>query len=147
MSLKELAESAVEEGVHRLLIIDRWKGGPGRIRLYRIKDGNMVQVPPQISIQGIKLQREFGMGERALNSLIIGRPLHESSETRMLAHALSDFFNIPVMDIDEAGSRCEAVMQIQLDANELISLSFFLLPKMIEIGPRVTISHLVWNLS
>ena len=80
MSLKELWEGAVEEGLNRVLIIDRWKGGLGRIKLYRIKDGEIVEVPPHICIRGIRLQREHTTGGGPLNSLVICRSLDESSE-------------------------------------------------------------------
>ena len=146
MSLKELWEGAVEEGLNRVLIIDRWKGGPGRIKLYRIKDGEVVQVPPQICIRGIRLRRELTTGGGPLNSLVICRSLDESSEIGKLARSLSDFFDIRVMDMDETRSRYEAAMDIRSDEAEQIRLSFLLLPKMTEIGPRITISHLVWDL-
>jgi len=145
MNLEEVAEKAIEENLNRILIVDRWKGGPGRIRLYKIENEKIAQIPPQIYIRGIKLQREFRNGEKSLKSLVISLSPNESSDVVMLADAFSDFFNIPVMEINEVCSRYEAVMRI-CRQEDLISLSFFLLPKMIEVGPRMTISHLVWNL-
>lgn len=146
MSLKELWESAVQEGVNRVLIIDRWKGGLGRIKLYRIDDEEIVHVPPEIFIRAIRLQRELTTGWRSLNSLLISGPLDESSEIEKLARSLSDFFDIPVMDMDETRSKYEAAMDIRRDEAELIRLSILLLPRMTEIGPRIAISHLVWDL-
>jgi hypothetical protein len=146
MSLEELAERAIEEGIDRVLIIERWKGGPGRIRLCRINRGEVAQVPPQIYTQEIRLQREFEKHKAALKSLIIGKPKDELSDTVMLTEALSGFFKIPVMNLNEACPRYKAGMRIRLDETGKISLSFLLLPSMTEIGPRLTVSHLVWDL-
>jgi len=145
MSLRQLAERAVEEGISRLVIIERWKGGPGRIKLYKIEGGEIVQEPPQICIQGIRLQREFERGEVTVKSLMISKPENETSDVTMLAEALSDFSDIPMMNANEALSRYKAAMEIRRSKTERISLSFLLFPGRAEIGPRVTISHLVWN--
>ena len=146
MSIEDVAEKALEEKLNRVLIIDRWKGGPGRMRLYKIENGKIIQIPPQIYIRGIKLQREFRRGERTVKSLVLKGVSDESSETMRLADAFSSFLNIPVMDVKKASHKPEAVMQIRRVEDGLISLSFFSLPNMIEIGPRVTISHLIWDL-
>ena len=146
MSLEELAENAIEERANRVVIIERWKGGPGRMRLLKIDNGELVQVPPQIYIQGIRLQREFEKGEAAMKSLIIGKPKDELSDTVMLTEALSGFFEILVMNLDRAPSGYKATMQIQRDKTRKFSLSFLLLPNMTEIGPRLTVSHVVWDL-
>ena len=145
MSLNQLAERAVEEGISRLVVIERWKGGPGRIRLFKIEGGEIVQEPPQIYMQGIRLQREFERGEVALKSLMISKPDNETSDVVMLAQALSDFLGIPMINADEPLSRYKAAMEIRRSKTGKISLSFLLFPGRAEIGPRVTISHLVWN--
>lgn len=146
MSLEELAENAIEERANRVVIIERWKGGPGRMRLLKINNGELAQVPPQIYIQGIKLQREFEKREVTMKSLIIGKPKDELYDTVMLTEALSGFFEIPVMDLDRAPSGYKATMQIRRDETGEFSLSFLLLPNMTEIGPRLTISHVMWDL-
>lgn len=145
MSLKQLAERAVEEGISRLVVIERWKGGPGRIKLYRIEGGEIVQEPPQVYIQGVRLQRELERGEVTVKSLMIGKPENETSDVIMLAEVLSDFLGIPMMNANEPLSRYKAAIEIRRSKTERISLSFLLIPRMTEIGPRVTISHLVWN--
>jgi len=146
MGLQELAQNAVERGLDGVIIIERWKGGPGRISLYKIGQRKLVQVPPQIYIGGIKLQREFKERETTVNSLMIGRQSDEPpSEIIRLSVALSDFLNIPFMSIDKVGSGFEAAVKVCHDDALLPYLSFFLLPKIVEIGPRITISHLVWE--
>jgi len=146
MGLQELAEQAVERGLDRIIVVDRWKGGPGRIRLYRIGQRSLVLAPPQIYIKGIRLQREFEGREKTVNSLAMSRkPGEPSSEIRMFMCAIADFLNVPIVNIDEAGSNYEAAIQVYQDDAQVTHLSFFLLPEMVEIGPHVTISHLTWE--
>lgn len=146
MSLQELAENAVERGLDRIIAIDRWKGGPGKIRLYKMGQGKLVEIPPRIYVKGVRLQRELKKREKAVNSLAIGRQPEESlSEIPMLLDALSDFLSVPVVVFDEADSSYEAVMRVYCDDAQLKHLSFFLLPSTTEIGPHITISHLIWE--
>ncbi len=145
MSLQELAEHTVGRGQDRIIVVDRWKSGPGSVRLYRISQGRLVQVRPQIHIGGMKVQRELGEKAKKVGSLVIARnPDEPSPEISRLSEALSDFLNVPVMKIDEASLNCEAVMQVYRSKPESLNLSFFLFPSMVEIGPHVTIAGLVW---
>jgi len=56
---------------------------------------------------------------------------------------LSDFLNIPVMDVDDAVPDYEATMRVYRDDDQLTHLSFLLLPGMVKTSTHVTISHLV----
>jgi len=147
MNLQELGENAIEKGSDRIILVDRWKGGRGRIRLYKLGQRKPVQVPPQIYIKAIKLRREFKVREKSVNSLIIARNLTETPSETMLLGALSDFLNFSLSNINEAGSDHEAAIQVYRGNGQLTHFSFFLLPRMAEIGPRTTISHLIWDIS
>ncbi|MEM3816162.1 MAG: Brix domain containing protein, partial [Candidatus Bathyarchaeia archaeon] len=48
MGLIEVAERAVSVGSEKFIVIDRWKGCPGRIRFYRVVDGEIREEPPRI---------------------------------------------------------------------------------------------------
>lgn len=145
MSLQELAAHTVGRGQDRIIIVDRWKGGVGSIGLYRIGQGRLVQVRPQIYVGGMKLQRELGERAKKVGSLVIARnPDEPSPEVSRLSEALSDFLSVPIMNIDEASLNYEAVMQVYRGKPESLNLSFFLLPSMVEIGPHITIARLMW---
>lgn len=140
MSLQELAENTFERGLDRVIIVDRWKGGPGRIRFHRMERGRLVEVPPEINVKGMKLQRELKGAGKKIDSLIIGKQADGSpSDMVMLSDALSDFLEIGIVDIEEAGSNYEAAIKVYRDDAQLTHLSFFLLPSMVEVGPRITI--------
>ena len=144
LSLEGVAEEAASRDLDKVIIIDRWKGGPGRIRLFMVTEEGLEEVPPRIYIRGIKLQREFGIRRRyRIRSLII-RGLNNKSDVARLSKALSDFLNIPCGGLKSI-ERYQAEMRIDLDELMRIRISFFLLPDMAEIGPRITISHLIWD--
>ncbi len=139
MSLRDLAEYAIEEGFKRVFIVDRWKGGPGRLRLYMLGDEGIVQIPPQIYIKGIKLRREFKIGRKIIKSLAIIRS-QISTEALKLTETLSRFFNIPLTDREEG---YDAIIKIVKAEDQMLRLSFY---QKVEIGPRIKISHMVWDL-
>ncbi|MFQ5836261.1 MAG: Brix domain containing protein, partial [Candidatus Bathyarchaeia archaeon] len=59
LSLDGIAEKALEFNADRVVIVDRWKGGPGKIEFFKIGQEGLVPVPPIMYVASIKLQREF----------------------------------------------------------------------------------------
>jgi len=130
------------------MIVDRWKGGPGKIELFNVKE-SLIGVPPLIYIRGIKLQREMGFPKfRPLRSLAITATYaSRDEEIPKLADALSSFLKVPTAKSNELlERRYHALMAIFRDAMERIRITFFKLPENREIGPRITVSHLIWSL-
>lgn len=50
-----IIEKALEINANRVAIVDRWKGGPGKIQLFLIKEASLTPVNPIIYIRGIKI--------------------------------------------------------------------------------------------
>jgi len=76
LSREGLAEKAYELEADRVIIVDRWKGGPGKIELFNVREA-LVGVPPLIYIRGIKLQREMGFPKsRRFSSMGYNRKLY-----------------------------------------------------------------------
>jgi len=50
MSLNGVAEKAVQLNANKVIVIDRWKGGLGEIRFFRIGHKGFTQVTSQIYI-------------------------------------------------------------------------------------------------
>jgi hypothetical protein len=67
------------------------------------------------------------------------------TETIRIAEQLSDFFNLPMLPIDEAATKYKASMHVSLAASRRNQTTFVLLPQMVEIGPRITLSKVVWE--
>lgn len=143
MSMDEVAEKALEHNADRVLIINRWQGGPGKIEFFHVGTFGLVPVPPIIYIAGIKLQREFAPAKlKPTHSLAITQSVQNSME---IVDSLSKFFNLPVLLEREALSHYQVAMHISHDATRRIQITFMLLPQKIEIGPRITMRRVEWN--
>ncbi|MEM2393613.1 MAG: hypothetical protein QXW82_04990 [Candidatus Bathyarchaeia archaeon] len=147
LSLDGLIEKALEVNADKVVIIDRWKGGPGKIQLF-IRGEKLQPVPPLIYLRGVKLRREFPgampKGKR-IKSVAITAAQGESVEAEKLESTFSKFFGIPVIS-SGAVEGYDAVMQITHE-QDVLTVTFKLVPGMVEIGPRMRISHLIWKLS
>ena len=147
MSLYGIAEKAIEVEADKAVVIDRWQGGPGRISLYRLGSTGLESVPPLMMIKGIRLRREFeNVKKRGQSSAITFAP-ENSSALENIADQLSQFFGLPVMSLDEASEKHVAAMHLSFDRSGCLQLTFRRLQRMVEIGPRVTLSKLIWDVS
>jgi len=145
LSLDEVAERALELNADRVVVVDRWKGGPGTIKLFRVEPAGLTPVPPLMYVAGIRLQREFEAGTKAVRSLAVTTAPESSSEVTKIAENLSSFLNFPLASIDEAASKYQASMHVSQNASGRIQVTFMLLPQMVEIGPRITMSRVMWE--
>ena len=145
MSLNELAEKATQLGAEKLVIIERWKNGFGRIRLLKVS-GRIIQVPPCIYIRSIKAQREFDTPRKPNRLLFIDKTDGENPEAKSLIEGLSDFFVLPVMRTEKALPEYRAAARLAVDGSHAIRLSFLALPENVEIGPRITVSRVEWEI-
>jgi len=149
MSFYDIEERAVEIGADRVLIIDRWKGRPGRIRLFEIKNG-IQQIPPQIYVRGVKFRRDFkikSVNQRSPPSIFIEEPEGMSEEIERLSETFARFFEIPKVKPEMIGEPQDfEVMRFSVEPENIIRVSFYLMPKNIEVGPRIRISHVVWEI-
>lgn len=140
-----MAEKAIELEADRVIVVDRWHGGPGRINLFQISSTGLKPVPPLMLIKGIRLRREFKKGtKRAQSSAITVEP-EDSAELKRMAGQLSNYFGLPILSVDEAGENHRASMHFSFSSSRHIQITFMLLGRMVEIGPRVTLSKLIWE--
>jgi len=144
MSSHEISEKAIDIGADKVLIIDRWKGRPGRIRFFEVKDG-LYQIPPQIYIRGVKFRREFNV-KRIVSRKVFIDISEEKVEIQRLGEMLSGFFELPVKVDEKSGSQKNIVMRLSSELDNVIRVSFYQMPKNMEIGPRIRISHAVWKI-
>ncbi|MEM1588956.1 MAG: hypothetical protein QXZ68_06830 [Candidatus Bathyarchaeia archaeon] len=149
LSLEGLAAKALELKAEKVVIVDRWKGGPGKIEIFKLEKDKLQPTPPLIYLRGVKLQREFGTmprGRRIKSTAILASP-NASQEVSRFEEALSNFFNIPIIHGEGECGAYNAVMQFKLNRAGEIIVTFRLLPENVEIGPRMRISHLIWDLT
>jgi len=150
LSLEGTAEKALELGAEKVMIVERWKKGLAKIRFFTISEKGLDAVPPLIYIGGLKLRRDLREKMpkgRRIKSLAVASSRNVSLKVERIEKALSEFFNIPIIPFYEVVNRkCDAVIQISADQPNRIIITFMLLPKLVEIGPQIRISHLIWEL-
>ena len=145
LNIDGIAERAVELNADRIVVIDRWKAGPGKIKLFRIEPTGLIPVPPLMYVAGVRLQREFEAKTKHVRSLVVTTKPENPPETVRIAECLSDFFNLPRLSVDEAAAKYQASMHVSFNASRRNQITFMLLPQMVEVGPRITLSKLVWE--
>lgn len=147
LSLEGIAEKALELDAEKVMIIDRWKGGSGKMQLFKISEKGLDAVSPIIYLGGIKLRRDFMENTtrgRRIKSIAITVSPKPLLETKKFGNALSDFFIVPILSPEEAVDKnYDAAMQISTDPSNHIIVTFKLIPELVEVGPQIRISHLI----
>lgn len=146
-----MAEKALELDAEKVIVIGKWRGDLGKIRFFRIGEKGLDVVPPLICVKGVRLRRDFEekvSRERKMKFVAIAASERTSSEVKRLENVLSEFFNIPVFSLKEIYDRkFDAAMHISADLSNRIVITFKLIPDLVEFGPRIRVSHLVWELN
>ena len=144
MSLDQVTEKALELDADRVVLVDRWKMGTGKISLYIIDSSQLTIFPPELFLSKIQLKRNFENKIRDHVPIITIEPnnLHKIEK---LAQSFSEFFNLPIIKINEAPNRQLSSMHISYHSKGYIQIKFILLGSMIEIGPRITVSNQIWG--
>lgn len=145
MSLDGVAEKAIELEANRIIIVDRWHGGPGKINLFQMSSTGLKYVPPIMFVSGMRLRREFKEGTKRLCSSVITVKPETSPDLKRIAEHLSKYFCLPIISLDEAGDDHSSSMHFSFDSSRHIQITFLFLHRMVEIGPRVTLSKLTWE--
>jgi len=143
LSLGGVAEKALEFGANRVIIIDRWKGGPGKIQFFHAGSEGLIPAPPTLYVSGVRLQREFKTKVRKMHPLTLTVSSEGPSQTGKLAEVLSNFLEVPKSSEERVPSAYRASMHVSSDASGSVQITFRLLPEGVEVGPRITLSHLV----
>jgi rRNA maturation protein Rpf1 len=143
MSLEGIAEKAMELDADRGIVINRWNGGPGKIEFFQVGQEGLTPVSPILFIRGIRLRRELKAKVRPIRSLAITMHPNSPKEIVRTAESLANFLNLPVSSMGETTSKFQASMQISSDASSFTQITFLLLPETLEVGPRLTLSHVI----
>jgi len=146
LSLDGVAERALEFGANRVIIIDRWKGGPGKIQFFHAGSEGLIPVPSTLYVSGVRLQREFGTRVRKMRPLTLTTSSEGPAQTEKLAEVLSNFLEIPKLTGKMVPPAYRASMHLSSNASGSVQITFRLLPEGVEVGPRITISHLEWEI-
>lgn len=145
MSADEVAEKALDYEADRAVIVDRWHGGPGDIKLFKIEESGLISFPPVMHVARIKLQREFEAIRVMPAGSIVVDALGARQEFLRLSDALSSFFNMTIKSIGEASEESETLLYLLQDNVGRVVITFISEPNHVEIGPRIVASSLEWQ--
>lgn len=148
LSLEGVAEKALEFNAEKVLIVERWKGGAGKMQFFEVSKEGLRLTPPLIYLKEVKLQREFQKAKpngRRIKSLALATAQSFPVEVKKLEDALSKFFGIPIISYEKNVRDYDALMQIVPKQQGLLTVTFRLIPEMVEVGPCIGISHLIWE--
>ncbi len=145
MNLDGVAEKALELNADRVIIINRWKGGPGKIELFQVVQEGLTLFPPLLYVRGVRLQREFKAKVRPFRATAITMPPKSPNEIVRIAESLANFLNVPILQVGVLPTEFQASMHISSDISRFTQITFLLLPKIMEVGPRLTLSHVIWE--
>ena len=93
----------------------------------------------------IHLRKELKEGTTRFRSSVITLDSKSSPELERTANYFSNYFGLPVLSIDEVVKEYLVSMHFSIDSSDRFQITFILLGQMIEIGPRLTISRLIWE--
>ena len=144
MSFEDIAEKAWELEADKVILVTRWKGNPGKICLFNVGDEGLEPFPPLIYIYGVKLRRDMGVRLGKVRSLAVSaRP-----ERGRFGRALADFLEVPFLEPgQEPSAEADVLLKIKPDVERYAVMGFFRASDGREVGPRIRVRHLIWELS
>jgi rRNA maturation protein Rpf1 len=149
LNLERVAEKALELDAEKVIVIERWKGGMGKIRLFGVSGKGLDNVLPLIHITSVKLRRNFGENRKKrirMKSLAVASSRKAPLKVKRLENALAEFFGIPILPFNEVtDKKYDIAMQISTDQPNNVIITFKLVAGLVEAGPQIRISNLVWK--
>jgi rRNA maturation protein Rpf1 len=145
MNLDGVAEKALEIAADRVVVVNRWRGGLGKIEFFKVGLGDLTSVFPILYIASVRLQREYTVKIGLVRSLAATTSPRCSSGEMKTAESLANFFNIPFLSKEKPTFKHQALMYFSSNTSRRTQITFIRLPKFIEVGPRIIISHIAWE--
>ena len=145
MSQDGVAEKAIELEADRIITVDRWHGSPGKINLFQVSSSGLKPISPLMLLYGIRLRREFKEGATRVRSSVITVEPKTSPELERIAQNMSNYFGLPIQSLSEASEDHQTSMHLSFDSARRIQITFLDLQQMVEVGPRVILSNLIWE--
>lgn len=138
LGLDGLVDAAVENEADRLIILQRWKGGPGKLELRILRGSKLTFFPPLMLISGTRLAREYRAGRTPkIKAVCVGRGAGE--EAMRLAKAFSDFLGLPILHEDSN------IPALRVDEVRSHQHTVTVTDGGNEVGPSITLKKLFWE--
>lgn len=144
MNNDEIAEKALEHDATRVIIVDRWQGGPGILRFFEVGESGLFPTPPVVHVADMKLQRDLGASRVKPASSIIAAKHDRFDDSLRLGSALSSFFGISIIETKDMVKPGSTILSVSSDKSGRIVMTFMKEPDNREVGPRILISRVEW---
>ncbi|UCH01831.1 MAG: hypothetical protein JSV20_08345 [Candidatus Bathyarchaeota archaeon] len=139
LNIQGVAEKAIEYKADRVLIIERYKGGPGRILFYAIIAEKLKKLlASALHLKGIKTQSEVGKRTAIKEGLVITASTNLNTKIKKLVAVFSNFFRIPYLEYNYC-QKAKASMHFSLITKNEVKISFTMPTIIKEVGPTLII--------
>ena len=144
LNFEGIVEKALDAKADRMIIVERWKGGPGKIRLYTVSL-EAGQFYPIIYLVSTKTQDDLGRRKTIRRDLAITIQQNAPEKIIRLAHALSQFLKIPLFKGAPEDPNLQASIHMSGLKRYEAKIAFTMPPIVEEIGPILIVKNLVWE--
>ncbi len=143
-SLDDLGWRLFEEGLEYVMILQRWHGGPGRIDFFKVEAQGLVRLAPSVLLRAVKLGREYAHpGKHTAEAVTYDAKV--SGPTRRFIRHLSMILGLAESTLPTS-SEIKSTLHVSETGDGSILLALTSPPAQQEVGPRLLISRLIWDL-
>jgi U3 small nucleolar ribonucleoprotein protein IMP4 len=146
LSFSELISKVFDVEADRLIIVERWKGGPGRIQFYQISS-EVTRIPLLLILGGVKTQIDFGRRRRLSKNIAVTVTDDPPKNVLDLAKFLSQFLKVPLSIKKSSEEKVTTAIQISPIPQGGARIQFNAPPSGTEVGPRLIVKKAVWESS
>jgi rRNA maturation protein Rpf1 len=143
LNFKGVIDEALLKGADRLLFVQRWKGGPGKIEFYNLKP-SIQHSFPVIYLHSTRLQEEID-GNTSVRNIVAKMNFEGDSELKLFSKALTNFFRVQLVDQEHSEEDSLGCLIFDRTTSGIV-VTFMSLPNGAEIGPRLVVKNLIWSL-
>jgi U3 small nucleolar ribonucleoprotein protein IMP4 len=146
LSFSELIGKVLDVEADRLIIVERWKGGPGRMQFYQVSS-EVTRLPPLLILGGVKTQIDFGRRRRLSKNIAVTVIDDPPTNILDLAKFLSQFLKVPLSIMERSEEKVTTAIQISSIPDGGARIQVNAPPSGTEVGPRLIVKKAVWETS
>ena len=137
-------ENARTNSADKVILVERWKGGVGRLRFYYVSSNAFTVTPPLLILRSVKTQVDFGRKRRVGRKIGFTLLTPMSKNDEKLLQFLVHFFQIPLQIESMVKTDYSAALSLSSLPDGDIRLTVTAPPMICEVGPRINIKKVVW---
>jgi rRNA maturation protein Rpf1 len=143
-SLSDLGSRLFEERLEYVTILQRWHGGPGRIDFFKVEGQGLAHVAPSVLLKAVKLSREYPHSGKHIAEAVTYEA-SVSGPTRRFVQRMSMVLGLAESNLPTR-PEINSTLHVSDKADGSIIVALTSSPAHREVGPKLQISRLVWDL-